>query len=139
MIACIAQVPGNRHDVNGLYCLLYTSFRGRLLADNAYTPGRKLDAELREHQIQVVAQTRKDSRLPLPPQTGRFVKANRGRVERRISLFNQQFHANRTLCRSSRHYVARRWFKALGHDLSRFLNPKLHRRGEGMLHFRVAA
>lgn len=139
MIACMAQVAGNRHDVQGLYCLLYTSFRGRLLGDSAYTPGRRLDAELREQNIQVVAQTRKNSRLPLPPRTRRFVKVNRSRVERRISLFDHQFHADRTLCRSARHYMARRWFKALGHNISRLLNPKLHRRDEAMLHFRAAA
>jgi hypothetical protein len=139
MIACMTQVPGNRHDVQGLYALLYTSFRGRLLGDNAYTPGRKLDGELCEQHIEVVAMTRKDSRQPLPPRTSAFVKLNRGRVERRISLFDQQLHANRTLCRSARHYCARRWFKALSHDVSRYLNPKLQRAPESMLHFRIAA
>ena len=139
MIACVTQVPGNRHDVKGLYALLYTSFRGRLLGDNASTPGHSLDRELREQRIEVVAMTRKDSRQPLPSHTRAFVKLNRGRVERRISLFNQQLHANRTLCRSARHYRARRWFKALSHDVSRYLNPKLRRAPESMLHFRIAA
>src|SRR5207244_144151 len=30
-IAFIQQIPGNRHDVNGLYALLKTSFKGSLL------------------------------------------------------------------------------------------------------------
>jgi len=135
----MTHVAGNRHDVQGLYALLYTSFRGRLLGDNAYTPGRSRDLELREQQIAVVAMTRKNSRQPLPSRTRAFVRVNRGRVERRISLFNLQLHANRTLCRSARHYCARRWFKALTHDVSRYLNPKLHRATESMLHFRMAS
>lgn len=139
MIACLAQVPGNRHDVQGLYALLHSSFCGRLLGDNAYTPGCTLDRKLREQRIEVVALTRKDSRLPLPSRTRAFVKLNRGRVERRISLFNQQLHAQRTLCRSDRHYRARRWFKALSHNVARYLNPKLHRASESMLHFRIAS
>ena len=139
MIAGVVHVPGNRHDVQGLYALLRTSFRGRLFADNAYTPGAKLDQHLRAREIFVVAQSRKDSRCPLPPRTRAFVHTHRSRVERRIGLFNRQFGAGRTLCRSKRHYCARSWFKVLAHNLSRYLNPKLRYSAERMLHFQLAA
>lgn len=139
MIATIQQIPGNRHDSRGLYELLRTSFCGLLLTDNAYTPGRKLDQELRHHNIVVVAQTRKDARCPLPRRTRTFVNCHRRPIERRISLFCQQMHAARTLCRCARHYRARRWAKALTHNLSRYANPKLYRAAETLLHFRLAA
>lgn len=139
MVADVVHVPGNRHDVHGLYALLRTNFRGRLFADNAYTPGAKLDQQLSAQDIFVVAQSRKDSRRPLPPRTRAFVHRQRSRVERRIGLFDRQFDAGRTLCRSERHYRARSWFKVLAHNLSRYLNPKLHYSAEKMLHFRIAA
>lgn len=139
MLAGMVQLPGNRHDVQALYALLRTEFRGRLFADNAYTPGAKLDRQLQAREVFVVAQTRKDSRRPLPRRTRLFVHAQRCRVERRIGLFDRQFHAERTLCRSARHYCARRWFKALAHNLSRYMNPQLRYAPERMLHFRIAA
>jgi hypothetical protein len=139
MLAMVLQVPGNRHDVHGLHALLHTNFRGLLLGDNAYTPGRKLDPALRAHGIQVVAQTRKDSRVPLPPKTRTFVHAKRCRIERRIGLFCRQFAAHRSFSRSAKHYQARRWMKTLGHDLSRYLSPILGRAPERMFHFRVVA
>ena len=37
-IAAVVQIPGHRHDVQGLYALLKTSFAGHLLGDNAYWP-----------------------------------------------------------------------------------------------------
>jgi hypothetical protein len=139
MLALVLQVPGNRHDVHGLHALLRTDFRGTLFGDNAYTPGKKLMPELQAHGIQIIAQTRKDSRTPLPAETRAFVHDKRCRVERRIGLFCRQFAAGRTLCRSQRHYEARRWFKLLCHNLSRHLNPLLGRAPERMLHFRVVA
>ena len=67
------------------------------------------------------------------------LKRWRGQVERRIGLFDGQFHAGRTLCRSRRHYEARRWAKVLSHNLSRHLNRKLRRPTESVAHFRLAA
>jgi hypothetical protein len=61
-----------------------------------------------------------------------------GQVERRIGLFDQEFHAGRTLCRSRRHYEARCWAKVLSHNLSRYLNRKLRRPRESLMHFRLA-
>ena len=40
-IAFVQQIPGNRHDVKGLYALLQTSFKGALLADAGYLPKKK--------------------------------------------------------------------------------------------------
>lgn len=139
MLAMVLQVPGNRHDVQGLHALLHEQFRGLLLADNAYTPGKNLDAQLRAQGVTVVAQRRKDARCPLPPETRKFVHAKRCRVERRIGLFDQQLSADRTLNRVPRHYAARRWFKALTHNLSRYINPALGNAPEQMLHFRITA
>ena len=139
MLNTTLQVSGNRHDVHGLHALLQTDFKGLLFGDNAYTPGRKLDPLLRDKGIVVVAQTRRDSRVPLPPATRKFVHAKRCRIERRIGLFCRQFNAQRTFARSPQHYAARRVFKMLGHNLSRYLNPKLGRAPERMLHFRIVA
>src|SRR5208283_4074265 len=96
MVTSVTQVPGNRHDVQGLYTLLRTTFHGLLFSDNAYTPGAKLDAQLRAREIVVIAQPRKNSRQPLPRRTRIFVHAKRSHVERRISLFDKQFNAGRT-------------------------------------------
>jgi len=139
MVTSVTQVPGNRHDVQGLYTLLRTTFHGLLFSDNAYTPGAKLDAQLRAREIVVIAQPRKNSRQPLPRRTRIFVHAKRSHVERRISLFDKQFNAGRTLCRSARYHCTRRWFKALAHNLSRYINPKLRYAAERMLHYRSAA
>lgn len=139
MLALVLQLPGNRHDVHGLHALLRTEFRGVLFGDNAYTPGAKLFPQLKARAIQVVAQTRKDARYPLPPATRKFVHAKRCRVERRIGLFCRQLHADRTFNRSAQHYIARRCCKALSHNLVRYLNPALGKRPEQMLHFRVVA
>ena len=115
LLMCVLQVCGKRHDIHGLYELLKTQFQGCLFGDNAYTPG-KLQPSLAEHKIQVVAQSRKDARAPLPPETRAFVHKQRARVERRIALFCNQFHAGRTLNRSAAHYRARRVCKALSHN-----------------------
>lgn len=139
MLAMVLQVPGNRHDVNGLHALLREQFCGLLLGDNGYTPGKKLDAKLRAQGITIIAQKRKDARCPMPPETSKFVHAKRSRVERRIALFDQQLSADRTLNRNRRHYAARRWFKALTHNLSRYINPTLGNAAEQMLHFRIIA
>ncbi|GEM_PF-5736344 len=40
-IAFTLQIAGNRHDVNGLYALLKSSFHGHLFGDNAYWPKAK--------------------------------------------------------------------------------------------------
>jgi len=68
-----------------------------------------------------------------------LLKPWRGQVERRIGLFVQQFHADRTRCRSRRHYEARRWTKVLSHNLSRHLNGTLRRPRESLAHFRLVA
>ena len=68
-----------------------------------------------------------------------LLKQWRGKVERRIGLLDQQFNAGRTLCRSRRHYEARRWAKVLSHNLSRHLNRKLRRPRESVAHFRLVA
>jgi len=68
-----------------------------------------------------------------------LLKQWRGKVKRRIGLFDSQFNAGRTLCRSRRHHEARRRFKVLSHDPSRHLNRKLRRPRESAAHFRLAA
>jgi len=138
-IAFVLQVPGNRHDSQGLYGLLRTTFRGHLLGDNAYWPKPLKRESLAHRGITVAAATRADWKVRNTPQDQALLNRWRGSVERRIGLFDRQFNALRTLCRSRRHYEARRWTKALSHNLSRHLNGKLRRPLESVAHFRLAA
>ena len=138
-IAFVLQVPGNRHDVQGLYGLLKTTFCGRLLGDNAYWPKVAKREALTRKGITVTAAARSNWKVQNTAEEKTLLKQWRGRVERRIGLFDRQFNAGRTLCRSRRHYEARRWFKALSHNLSRYVNRKLRRPRESVAHFQLAA
>ena len=138
-IAFVLQVPGNRHDVQGLYGLLKTTFHGHLLGDNAYWPKATKREALARHGITVTAATRSNWKARNTAEDKALLKRWRGKVERRIGLFDSQFNAGRTLCRSRRHYEARRWAKVLSHDLSRHLNRKLRRPAESVAHFWLAA
>jgi hypothetical protein len=139
LIVLLQQMPGNRHDVQGLYALLKTSFTGTLLGDTAYWPRPKKRDALRAKGIEVVAVPYPQDRYRHPPKVAALLDANRHRIERLTSLFNQQFHAHRTLCRSLKHYCARRWTKALAHNVSRFINSRHKRPVESVQHFRLAA
>lgn len=121
-IAFVVQLSGKRHDVNGLYALLKTDFQGHLLGDNAYWPKANKRSKLAEKNITVTADTRSNWHIQNPPEEQGLLDTWRGRVERRIGLFNTQFHAGRTLCRSLKHYLARRWTKTCAHNFSRHLN-----------------
>lgn len=138
-IAFVLQVPGNRHDVQGLYGLLKTTFRGRLLGDNAYWPKAAKREALTRKGITVTAAARSNWKVQNTAEEKTLLKQWRGKVERRIGLFDRQFNAGRTLCRSRRHYEARRWFKVLSHNLSRYVNRKLRRPRESVSHFQLAA
>ena len=137
LIAQVLQLPGNRHDVNGLYALLNTSFQGTLLGDSAYWPNKKKRAQLAQQGIVIHAEKHKN--WIHCEETWPNQRRTRDQVERRIALFNAQFHANRTLNRSRRHYSARRWTKALAHNCSRSLNQELHYSLESMSHFHAVA
>jgi len=138
-IAFVLQVPGNRHDVQGLYGLLKTAFRGHLLGEAAYWPRATEREALARRGVAVTAATRSNWTVQNSAEEDALLKQWRGQVERRIGLFDQQFHADRTRCRSRRHYEARRWTKVLSHNLSRHINPKLCRPPESLAHFRLAA
>jgi hypothetical protein len=138
-IAFVLQKPGNRHDIQGLYGLMKTAFRGHLVGDNAYWPKATKREALARQGITVTATARANWKARNTAREKALLKRWRGQVERRIGLFDQQFHAGRTLCRSRRHYEARRWAKVLSHNLSRHLNRKLHRPPESLAHFRLAA
>lgn len=138
-IAFVVEMPGNRHDVQGLYALLATAFEGHLLGDNAYWPRGSKREELARKGIHVTAESRSNWNFQYPPITKAWIKALRGRVERRIALFDAQFHAGRTHCRSLKHYTARRWAKALAHDCSRHVSTARQLPEESCAHFRLAA
>lgn len=138
-LAHIEQVPGNRHDTRGLYALLETNFQGRLLADNGYWPSPKKREELLKQGIEVVAQTRSNMKQQHDEQFAQWLKKRRGAVERRIGLFDQQFNAGETLCRSKKHYEARRYCKAMTHNGSRYMNVRLGRPKESVAHYHAAA
>lgn len=138
-IAFVVQIAGNRHDVNGLYTLLKTSFQGHLLGDSAYWPKAEKRSKLAEKGITVTADTHSNWHLQNPPDVQKLLDERRGSVERRIGLFDAQFHAGRTLCRSPKHYHARRWTKVLAHNASRHLSITLNKPKESTMHYRLAA
>ena len=131
--------PGNRQDVQGRYALLATAFEGRLLGEGACRPRESKREELARKGVHVTAESRSSWSFQYPPITKAWLKALRGRVEGRISLFDAQFHAGRTLCRSEKHYMARRWTKALAHDCSRHVSAVRQLPEESCAHFRLAA
>jgi IS5 family transposase len=139
-VAFVVQVPGNRHDTQGLYALLRSNFQGRLLADNGYWPRQEKREALLKKGIQVTAAARTNGKNAVnTPEEKTLLKKHRSRIERYISLFNQQFHAERTLCRSEKHYRARRWAKALAYNASRHINKALGRPLEALVRMRAAA
>ena len=139
LIAHIKQTPGNRHDVNGLYALLEDSFRGLLLGDTGYWPRRKYRRLLARKGIEVAAATCKAWHFQNPPEIAELINSLRRPVERFIGLYDQQFHADRTRSRSLRHYMARRWTKALAHNASRYINSTHGWPFESTQHFRLAS
>ena len=138
-VAFVLSIPGNRHDVNGLYALLKTPFKGALLGDSAYQPNKTKAAQLQEHGIRVHAEQKSNAKHPRPAPLRNWLHARRSRIERRIGLFDQQFHAHGTLNRAVRHYHARRWAKALAHNCSRHINAHRHLALESVAHFNAAA
>jgi hypothetical protein len=138
-IALVLHMPGNRHDVQGLYALAKTSFKGTLLADTGYWPRQRKRKKLEEKGIEVFAQTRSNWRFRHPKRIENLIEKERAQIERRIGLFNAQFNAGRTLCRSRRHYEARRAAKALAHNASRRINKKRHFLKESVAHFHLVA
>jgi hypothetical protein len=138
LIAFIHQMPGNRHDVIGLYDLLTTAFTGHLIGDSGYWPKPKPRAALEARGITVTAGTCKAWHYQNPPEIAELIDNHRRPVERIIGLYNQHFHAGTTRCRSPKHYHARRWTKALAHDLSLYINYTNHWPLESLVHFRLA-
>ena len=139
MISALVQLPGNRHDVNGLYALLKTAFKGTLIGDSAYQPNQKKRAELNQQGIQVHAIPKSNAKLPLAPLLVDWLHERRAPIERRIGLFDQQFNAHRTLNRAERHYLARRLTKAIAHNISRHINVKNNIPKERVAYMRYAA
>jgi hypothetical protein len=138
-IVRLQQVAGNRHDVQGLYALLTSRFTGTLLGDTAYWPRPSKREALRTQGIEVLAVPYPQDAFRHPPEVSALIDKHRHRVERFISLFDQQFHADRTRCRSLKHYQARRWTKALTHNVSRFINQQHDWPTESVQHFRLAS
>ncbi len=138
-IAHVQQIPGNRHDVQGLYALLKTTFEGHLLGDNAYWPKREKRAALERRNIRVTAASRSNWQYQHAQPVAESLRRHRSRIERRIGLFDRQFHAQNTLNRSRRHYEARRWTKALAHNLSRHVNHANGWPQESLAHYRLAS
>jgi len=75
------QLEGNRHDVQGLYSFLDTSFRGCLLADNGYWPKQDKRIALEEHGITVIACTRSN-------QKHRHTKSNAALLKNIVHMWN---------------------------------------------------
>ncbi len=138
-VAHVEQVPGNRHDVQGLYALLKSAFKGWLIGDNAYWPKADKRKELEEKGIPVTAASRSNWKFQYSERDRKWLNKERVRIERFISLFDQQFHAGRTLCRSRKHYIARRSAKALSHNTARHINTVKELPHQSYLHFRLAA
>lgn len=133
------HIPGNRHDVHGAYALLKSAFAGVFYADNAYTPNATKREELHAKGIRICAVPKKNAKLPLAPCLDEYLRKERGAIERFIALFNEQFHAGRTLNRAVRHYLARRAFKMFSHNCSRVTNDTIKRSRHSVAHFHAAA
>ena len=138
-LAYVLAVSGNRHDVNGLYALLKTPFKGALLGDSAYQPNAEKNKELQAQGIRMHAAQKTNAKEPRAEFLREWLHARRSKIERRIGLFDKQFHAERTLNRSVRHYHARRWTKALAHNCSRHVNAAQNRLFESVAHFHAVA
>lgn len=139
LIAAVAQLPGHRHDVNGLYEFLEAGLRGRLLADNGYWAGDDDWKMLSDAGLAVVAMPRGNQEYRHPEISDVVLRGRRARVERRIGLFGRQFNADRTLNRKARHYRARRLAKAVAHNASRRINAAERLPQEATQHFQLAA
>lgn len=139
MLAGLVQLPGNWHDVNGIYALLKTAFKGTLIGDSAYQPNATQRAKLNQQSIWVHAIPKSNAKLPLAPVLVDWLHERRAPIERRIGLFDAQFNAHRTLNRAERHYRARRLTKALAHNISRHINVKNDRPKERVAYLRYAA
>jgi len=138
-IAFIEQLAGNRHDVQGLYALLKTSVCGLLVGDTAYWPRPSERAKLAQKGIEVLAATDRRWGFQNPPEVAVWIDRHRHHLDRWISLFDQQFHADRTLCRNPRHYEARRWTKVLAFNAARYINRTHGWPKESVQHFHLAA
>jgi hypothetical protein len=138
-VAFVVAVPGNRHDVQGLYALLKTPFKGALLGDSAYQPNKTKAEKLKAHGVRILAEQKSNAKEPRPEFWREWIHTNRSKIERRIGLFDVQFHAARTLNRSVRHYHARRWTKVLAHNCSRHINAAKQLSFESVAHFNAAA
>ena len=139
MLAGLLQLPGNRHDVNGLYALLKTAFKGTLIGDSAYQPNTTKRTELNLQGIHVHAIPKSNAKLLLAPVLVDGLHERRAPIERRIGLFDEQFNAHRTLNRAARLYRGRRLAKALAHNISRLINIKNGRPKERVAYLRYAA
>ena len=122
----------------GLYDLLTTAFAGHLIGDSGYWPKAKPRAALAAKGITIDAATCPKWTFQNPPKTAELINSHRRPVERIIGLYNQQFHAGTTRCRSPKHYHARRWTKALAHNLSLYINYTNNWPLESLVHFRLA-
>jgi hypothetical protein len=109
------------------------------MGDNAYWPQEKMDPLLVRQGIVMTAATRRGFGFKYPEDFRSALHHERGQIERRISLFNRQFFAGRTLNRSERHYLARRATKALALNSSRHVNFVLDKPYESVAHFHAVA
>jgi len=135
----VGQIAGNRNDVHGLYALLATDFQGLLLADNGYWPNPEKRFELLDKGIRVLAQTRSNMKIQHDEDLAKWLRKRRGAIERKIGLFDQHFNAGETICRSKKHYEARRLCKALAHNGSRYMNRALGKPIDSLVHYHATA
>lgn len=139
LIATVAQVQGQRYDLHGLYALMETSFEGTLVGDNGYWTDEDDRRMMFDGGLRVAAFPKSNQHAQYLPITGATLRGVRGRVERRIGLFDRQFHAGRTLNRSRRHYIARRLAKAAAHNSSRRISTAKDLPTDSVEHFRLCA
>ncbi|MCX7935055.1 MAG: transposase [Planctomycetota bacterium] len=134
-ILYLVEVPGNRHDVNGLYALMRESFRGHLIiADNAYWPKQEKRAALAAQGITSLTHvTTGTSNLPWKK------KNNLNFVGKSKEISASSINSSNAQNRNPQHYLARRWTKAVAYNATRLLNHRFHFPSESYLHFHLAA
>jgi len=122
--------PANPHD-STVAPEVFEGMEGLIgLGDKAYA-SLPLETELAQHQIQLLALRRKDSRRPLPEALAKLVRSTRQLVETVGSQLSQVFHMEHNLAKSTWGIKTRLIDKLLAHTMGCYLN---HLLGRPLLH-----
>jgi hypothetical protein len=130
VVTNLVLAPANAHD-STVAPEIFQGMEGLIgLGDKAYA-GLPLQTELAQHQIQLLALRRKDSRKPLPQALAKLVRRARQLIETVGSQLTQVFHLEHNLAKSTWGIKTRLIDKLLAHSMGCSLN---HLLGRPLLH-----